>query len=276
MTTQLTHAQVLLRNKFAISPGSSHQLPWAQRLVHIPNTAVTFRETRVRSPLSQFVKTAGVNIQRPWTVTNSAKFSHLVEINVGLFVRVDAWDGWKEPPNDVWTGKNKATVLPANVLVLLSLSLSLFFFSFFFSFFLSFSFFSFLEGSHRCPTTSLTLVCYADSSSTDVKGLKAFAAGNNKLYLGFREFVPGHRAKLSRKVPLRFFVPRFLYASVPRFVRLMKDDSRLPAEPFRSMINAIKRWRIFAPGANFAGSFLSVFPFCFSEEVFQLSSGMSV
>lgn len=85
------------------------------------------------------------------------------------------------------TGKNKAS---ATANVLLS----------FFIFFPPFPFFSFFF--FFCSTTvrrSLALVCYADFSSTDVKGLKVFAAGNNKLCRASGNSWRGHRAKLSRR-----------------------------------------------------------------------------
>lgn len=122
------------------------------------------------------------------------KFSHLVEINVGLFVRADAWDGWKESERCMKPAKIKPP-LPRmySFLSLFFFSPSSPFLSFLFSLFIFFFF---------CSTTvrrSLALVCYADFSSTDVKGLKVFAAGNNKLCRASGNSWRGHRAKLSRR-----------------------------------------------------------------------------
>lgn len=132
------------------------------------------------------------------------KFSHLVEINVGLFVRVDAWDGWKESERCMKPTKIKPLRM-----------YSLYFFFFFLFPFLSFLLFVFLF--HHCPTILQRSFVTPTSSSTDVKGLKVFAAGNNKLC---RASGNSWRGEIkSKKFPRNSL---FRHAFAPR---LMKDDS---------------------------------------------------
>lgn len=134
------------------------------------------------------------------------KFSHLVEINVGLFVRVETHGtGWKESERRMKPAKIKPP-LPRMYYSFLSFFLYLFFFPL--SSFLSFLFSSFLSFRSTTVRWSLALVCYADFSSTDVKGLKVFAAGNNKLCRASGNSWRGHRGEIkSEQVPPEFFVP---------------------------------------------------------------------
>lgn len=104
------------------------------------------------------------------------------------------------------TDKNKAS---ANVLPSL--------FIFFFLPLLSFLFLLFVFLFHHCPTIHQRSFVTPTSSSTDVKGLKVFAAGNNKLC---RASGNSWRGEIKSKNFPRNSLFRHAFAP-----RLMKDDS---------------------------------------------------